>query len=536
MKLSSLLRTAAAALAAICSCTNSLEPQAKQSAAGPRTISLQATAQDSEPDTKAVINDDGSFQWQESDIISVFSSSGAYYDLPLTEIHTTADSKKATFTGEFDGTLEGFAVFPSNTKVDTTTASKVYVKYPESYGINNTLENWGILYEKQYVRTPMIAKCENEMQFHHVGGLLRITLQGVPEGTSYLAVETDCPISGVFKVENINMTEGINWLVMTTPKECTPVKFIFSKQLESPTSLTINAPVPEGIYSKIKVSAYNPNHIWLASAESKITRKVDKGHGKKFTMKMGDIPGTFAGLVIAPGDLTRTGDDNVAILSSWEDSANQTGMEARFFTWKSLWSNYLKNDRYGLIYDSGIAVTGTIDLPEEEGGENYTWRIPTSTEVLRIFSSLRTGSTVNNIPGYRWATVILSEPNYPTVTLVFPDGVDMKLSYTLPYYNDPSKTNVPVTKSQLNEYLAAGCVAFFHSGTLTKNNNQDNYVGFNMNMRFWTSTSVVTDDNKQYAYWGGLSWDTSNQRYYVDNNSVDKETYAFPVRLVREPN
>ncbi|MBQ9463621.1 MAG: hypothetical protein IJU68_08230 [Bacteroidales bacterium] len=112
-----ILITLVSSLLVLASCTEkpeiTLEP-----ATLPRTITLTASL----PQTKVAVNTDegadkGKVTWSAGDAIAVYNTEGAKY--PLTIVSGVGEDN-ATFSGDFTGTLSGFAIYPADYAASAT--------------------------------------------------------------------------------------------------------------------------------------------------------------------------------------------------------------------------------------------------------------------------------------------------------------------------------------------------------------------------------------------------------------------------------
>ena len=168
---------------------------------------------------------------------------------------------------------------------------------------------------------------------------------------------------------------------------------------------------------------------------------------------------SFGGLEIAPGNLYWNG-------SAWSiDEA-----------WNS-------HNTYGIAYgvNSGVASTyfSFVNLGElfEKAGFTTTdgsienlldpldgWRLPTQSELstfVTTSSAIRLGSTVNGSSNKHYANIQLTGVSYadsdtPYGLLLFPDGET--ITGKAFSYMDASSLNTGFTVSDVNNYLAQGCV------------------------------------------------------------------------------
>lgn len=220
------------------------------------------------PATKAEINDELKFSWTAGDKIAVWAGDGErgrYYP-------SNAYVKDNMYEVELTGTRDNYAVYPASIALDDfATTSSLKVKLPSEYDITRVSS-------ETFSPLPMIAKNEENrgLSFKHLGGLLRISIGFVPEGTSYLSVNLGKTICGVFPVHSATYIVAGE----SEDSDATTVKFVLPSG--SQTAL-LNLPVPTGTYERITVTAYDADNRLLDSETQDLSWTCSRAHGKKFS-------------------------------------------------------------------------------------------------------------------------------------------------------------------------------------------------------------------------------------------------------------
>ena len=207
-----------------------------------RTESLRASI----VETRVEVDDLGKFSWTAGDQIAVHRSASGYETATLTE------------DGLFNVHLEegedrdAFAIYPARLADEAHSgASDLAVILPSEYTI--PVDGMGT-----YSPVPMVAKNDPEsedLRFHHLGGLLRVSLDRVPYETQKICVNFGKRVTGSFTVANpssaapsISLDEG------------TAEDIVFT--LENPVSSTasgfiLNIPLPKGNYTTADIKIYD---------------------------------------------------------------------------------------------------------------------------------------------------------------------------------------------------------------------------------------------------------------------------------------
>ena len=207
-----------------------------------RTESLRASI----VETRVEVDDLGKFSWTAGDQIAVHRSASGYETATLTE------------DGLFNVHLEegedrdAFAIYPARLADEAHSgASDLAVILPSEYTI--PVDGMGT-----YSPVPMVAKNDPEsedLRFHHLGGLLRVSLDRVPYETQKICVNFGKRVTGSFTVANpssaapsISLDEGAAEDIVFT--------------LDNPVSSTasgfiLNIPLPQGNYTTADIKIYD---------------------------------------------------------------------------------------------------------------------------------------------------------------------------------------------------------------------------------------------------------------------------------------
>lgn len=254
----------------------------------PRVIRIQASAplaSERAGDTKVdIASDDGAFTWSASDAIAVCSSTGAYTTFNLDEGEGTGS---AVFSNVFTGTRAYYAVYPASiVDADHYGNTTLKVNLPSSYTIDNTMAGWTAYYST-YSPLPMVASnlSSGALEFHHLCGVFRITLNNVPQYTKSIVVTMDKNISGSFTVNSPGTADNY---ITNSDGNSPSVTFTLASALEASTDgIVLNLPVPVGnasygvSYGSLNVTCKSGSSASLSSATADLTRSFDRAGGRK---------------------------------------------------------------------------------------------------------------------------------------------------------------------------------------------------------------------------------------------------------------
>lgn len=183
----------------------------------------------------------GTFAWEAGDQIAIHLNSG-YQSATLTAAGTT------TLAAAAGSVRDGYAIFPASVAAGTASAPRVTL--PLTYDIQDNLSS-------SSAKLPMIAVNDPDsdiLYFHHVGGLMRITVASIPAGTqSVIVTLNNRQITGDLEVSNpgtatptVSTTEGTGHSEVTFT--------VSSAGLAAAASdVVLNLPVPCGTYTSLTV-------------------------------------------------------------------------------------------------------------------------------------------------------------------------------------------------------------------------------------------------------------------------------------------
>ena len=239
---------------------------------GLRTVTIGTTYEG--PATKAEIGDDLSFSWTPGDLIDVWT--GSHY---VTSAPYVSDN---TFTLLLDGLRSGFAVYPASVAdPDNATAESLRVTLPESYDLSGK--------DITYSPMPMIA-INNEgadLNFYHVGGLLRMTLRDIPAEAAKIQVSLPGHrITGSFAVTNPGHPGERDCAIATDNDATAGNTYVdFTNFTLSGGATVLNLPVPTGTYNTVRIEAQNAAGATLANfgVTANINWDCERAWGKKLT-------------------------------------------------------------------------------------------------------------------------------------------------------------------------------------------------------------------------------------------------------------
>ena len=231
----------------------------------------------------------GKFQWDEGDEIIV-----PYGDDRTKVFSITPGTDPATGTilssTKGTGLREFYAVFPASAWVDNPS---LRIQLPDSYDISSHIANGNVV----YAPVPMVAvndPATPSLDFHHVGGLLRLTCRDVPKDTKKVKVTFDQKVTGTFAV-NVD-TPAEPYIETAASSTNNSVLFTVTASTgfeEDVPSIVLNIPVPCGTYSSIQVEACKANgELLFSRLHTDPLLSFERAHGKR--LMMGDVTVAFA--------------------------------------------------------------------------------------------------------------------------------------------------------------------------------------------------------------------------------------------------
>ena len=237
---------------------------------GVRTVKIGVQI---ESGTKVTLSNE-QFSWVEGDVIAVWTgtsnTSGSFQSCSVS-------SKSITVSLNEGESLRNYAIYPASVKDDSNYGqSTLNVKLPASYAYNDISGNNTPL--------PMVAtNTEGNLEFYNVGGLLRLTVSGIPEDATGLYIQfPGRKVNGTFPVSDPGTnTSTISTGVPGSGEDKITVNF----DAGTATEMTLNIPLPTGIYEDVLIMPVGSStkSVAFQSIISDDTYEVKRAHGKKLT-------------------------------------------------------------------------------------------------------------------------------------------------------------------------------------------------------------------------------------------------------------
>lgn len=374
-------------------CVDNLQNENGQPDESGALITETITARVSEGDTKATIDGtSGGFAWTELvDKIAVHTTAGYV----TSEGASAASGSSASFTVSYTGSRDAFAIYPSN----------LVVANAENYGqeghsLDVTLPATYTLADVSGESSPCPLIATNTpgsgWEFKQLCGLLRLTVNDIPSGTSYLKVDFGKhQVCGDFTIESPNPgSSTISTLLITASSPTNAGDKITITDLGEVTSAILNIPLPTGQYGSITVSAWNGSNVPLKAKVEDFVYTAKRQTGKTLTTSLtGPLTGVFKVgskyVVISPGNLqARTSD--LGATWTWQFAANQWE-----FMGNKEGSSNIKINGAGTVSSNGI-----VDLFAWVGTSNTSWSGEVGSTGNAAMHGITNATTMGNATDY----------------------------------------------------------------------------------------------------------------------------------------
>ena len=207
--------------------------------------------------TKAALADnDGKFTWQTGDAIGVATSDGhAKFNLK-----TGAGTNSATFSAIYSGTLGSYATYPADIFVSD---SKITIPASRDWSDGNTnCSMFGSL-------------SEGKVDFKHLGGVVKVTLNGVPaEAKKFVFSTPGKKITGEF-----NFTTGTDtnkYIETADDSGNANSSYTLNFTLNEAKNMAFYIPVPCGTYPKFAFKVLGAEDVVLNEFEGSSQQTVNR--------------------------------------------------------------------------------------------------------------------------------------------------------------------------------------------------------------------------------------------------------------------
>lgn len=392
------------------SCEKEIEKESPADATTGKMITETISAQIDDA-TKATVDADAKFAWTVGDNIAVHVSNGNYV-VTSGEGGASVAAASASFTVSYPGgtTRDAFAIFPS-TIVETDAAN--YGQ--DDHTLDVTLPSTYTLAQVSGTATPcpMIAAnvAGEGWVFRQLCGLLRLTVNGIPAGTSYLKLDFNGrKVSGDFAIAS-PVTPGTSTIASVPGTKGTDDFITITGITDvTPRPIIVNIPLPTGVaYADLVVSAWSGGNVALKAAVEHFTYEAANAKGKKFTSTLNKGvfsigPTKYA--VFAPANLVATitsvNLEGVPTAATWAFHEHEYDMVPRTvgstrpftegtkvdnFSWVGEHSAFTGLKAWGFTLDTDNTLFGNTEVEnlKHDWGENSIsgyvpnlWRTPTS--------------------------------------------------------------------------------------------------------------------------------------------------------------
>ena len=243
---------------------------------------------------------EGKFLWNEGDEIAVHIADGTAagrYETFKVLPNDPAETASVPISTTSSMSRNGYAVYPASAAVAASYGSPTLkVALPAEYDISDIVSGASSIKTSDFSPCPMVAindptAAPDELDFYHVGGLLRITLKGVKATTQKVRVAFDEYATGTFTVATPSAipSASVEGPKITAPDESGRGKVVTFTLAESSLGATLaagnivlNVPVPCVTFNSVTVETLN------AAGEAEAAKTFDekplvfnRHHGKK---------------------------------------------------------------------------------------------------------------------------------------------------------------------------------------------------------------------------------------------------------------
>ena len=580
-----LLIAAAACLLAACDKFAAEVPSKESSYSAEDYTLIQARNADASPATHS--NIDGTtadFTWSTGDRIALYSGSWRRSE-ELESTYNATNSATFALPAGINPGRSDFAVYPASLVFDGASVRSASATDHSASALAITLPASYTLAEVQgdTAPTPMIATNapDGDLEFKHIGALLRLTLNNVPKQTRAITFDFNGKkVQGDFTISTV--TPGTSVVETSATAGDDDIITVLTPDIAAFTSdLEVNLPIPTGTYGDITVTTWDAasgGHK-INSMTQPVKRSADWTPGRKAFGKRTVYLPVFSvsaskKVVLAPGMLQAviatapTLDTTPAVADHWQFASEQyeivgntsgnkfmeAGATIDLFCWVGASATV---DSYGLItltahsddFNGSVAGEGLKsdwgNLRIRDGVGEYepnTWFTPTGSEWY-YFGCTRTTETLNGVAKARYAT---AKVNGMFGVLMFPDhyehptGVALPLATSINHGNVETKWNddpLKFTVYNLDDWKkmeAAGCAFLTATGLRQQKDGAPNLGSFGNTIYAMVYSMSASSDAGQ-GKTKQSNWSTASGKTYP-NAYGGLRWNGKGVRLMRQVN
>ena len=276
------------AAALVCGC----QKEEQSPASSGHIITLQANAP-GDISTRNVFDADGNFWWLPNDAIGV-ATEGAETLTELALDSTTEYQQEGKFTGTVTGAVGSYAVYPYNANHKFSGTTLTY-NLPDSYSYTTVDHDYYTAGATSY-NNSSYAPAYGEVKtnddgtfsttFKHLGGVLCLSFDKIPDGKGYVTLTADRKITGDFTVDLSQDTPELTSAETSSTENSVTVNYYSTA---SNSAGVFYIPMPVGTYNvtveigysspnKGKTMRQTPSHE--VTIERKLMKKVSLEYSK----------------------------------------------------------------------------------------------------------------------------------------------------------------------------------------------------------------------------------------------------------------
>ena len=199
-------------------------------------------------DTKASLDDEGTFAWQAEDVLSVLATDNKFYNF---ELKSGAGDFKAEFEGEIPENEEVATVATYPAIVADGTENTIFSENTLTF---NLPSEW--TWKENVSNVPMVAvvnKYNGNMSFKQVGGVMRFPVKNMPKKATFVLTMTELGITGEFPVDVTTLGEAA---MVATENHGKTLTINYVSEVAG-ADVEFNVPVPTGVYKNFKLEIKN---------------------------------------------------------------------------------------------------------------------------------------------------------------------------------------------------------------------------------------------------------------------------------------
>lgn len=214
---------------------------------------ITTTIEQGASNSRLTIDLNNTISWSQNDVIRIFMVNGDHYDykydanggfVPVDETKEIPDNTANTdVLGVYAIPVDDDPAYDSS---PTLNGNKLTAGLPQNVIIQNSTDGTIML--------PMWGTWDEwNISFKHLAGVLRVNLEGVPEGYDLLSVIADKPISGTVEVEDVTVNNAVLKMAADGVENHMNIRFTRNEE----KTLYLALPVETYTSIKVQISKYD---------------------------------------------------------------------------------------------------------------------------------------------------------------------------------------------------------------------------------------------------------------------------------------